>query len=64
MELIAIQKNIMINPEMIESVEVKNKKFIVTMESGNSYHVETNVSTFMKTLGKSGIDLTKQFLSV
>lgn len=54
----------MINPDMIESVEVKNKKFIVTMESGNSYHVETNVSTFMKTLGKSGIDLTKQFLSV
>lgn len=64
MELIAIQKNVMINPEMIESVEVKNKKFIVTMESGNSYHVETNVASFMKTLGKSGIDLTKQFLSV
>lgn len=64
MELIVIQKNIMINPEMIESVEVKNKKFIVTMESGNSYHVETNVSTFMKTLGKSGIDLSKQFISV
>lgn len=64
MELIGIQKNVMINPEMIESVEIKNKKFIVTMESGNSYYVETNISSFMKTLGKSGIDLTKQFLSV
>lgn len=64
MELINIQKNVIINPEAIISIEKEDNKVIVNLEGGYSYEVDVPTKELLSVLSKSGIDLSKQFLSV
>lgn len=64
MKLIKVQNNIIINPETIISVEAEKNVVTVNLQGGYSYQVTVNINEFLALLNKSGIDLTKQFLSV
>lgn len=64
MKLIKVQDNIIINPETIISVEAEKSVVTVNLQGGYSYKVTVNINEFLSLLNKSGIDLTKQFLSV
>ena len=64
MSFIAIQKDILINSDAIVSVEKRNGKIIVNLEGGIEYVVDILPSELIKEINSSGIDLTKQFLSV
>ena len=64
MAFIAIQKDTLVNSDMIVSVEKRNGKIRVILEGGIEYIVDILPGEFIKEINKNGIDLTKQFLSV
>lgn len=64
MKLIAVQKDVLVNPEHIVSVEVSGKKLVVNMLGSLAYEVDVPTSELLSVLAKSGVDLNKQFLSV
>lgn len=67
MKFIPISDDVMINPEQIESVEIKEingrKTFIISV--GGRMHIPTvDIHQLMRDLIASGVDLTKQFTAV
>ncbi len=67
MNLIAIQKNLLINPELISTVESRKvgKATVINVTvSGRSHRVTEDVNAFMATIMGAGSDVTKQFTAV
>ena len=67
MKLIPISDNVLINPDQIESVEIRElngeKTFIIFV--GGRVHIPTvKIHDLMRDLVSSGVDLTKQFTAV
>ena len=66
MKLIKISKDILINPEKISVIEMrqgKNGRNIKVTIEGNSYLVETESSEFLAELITSGVETHKQFFA-
>jgi len=68
MELIPITKDIMINPELIESVELKRltKNTILKIRvTGNSkpYQSDIDIQVLLKQFKKAGVNLHEQFFA-
>lgn len=64
MSFIAIKKDVLINSETIVCVEKTSGKIKVHLEGGLEYVVDILPSELIKEINSSGVDLTKQFLSV
>ena len=66
MELVAISENVMINPEKIESLELrplnKNEQLIITV-NGKSHFVKVGVKELLNKLKIIGIDASDQFFA-
>ena len=67
MKFIPISDDVMINPEQIESIEIRElngqKTFIIFV--GGRVHIPTtDIHVLMRELVASGVDLTKQFTAV
>lgn len=67
MKLIAIQNDILINPDKIVAIErTVNFEGLVSLRvfvEGRTYEVTTPHKDFLDTLNKSDIDLSKQFFA-
>ncbi len=67
MQLIQLQKNLLVNPDKISSVEVKKRgdheMVIVTVE-GRAITLESGFDAFFNELKKSGMQFNKQFWSI
>lgn len=68
MKLIAIQKDILINPESIVAIEriesFGNVRLRVYLIDGRSYEITVPTTDFIKEVSECGVDLGKQFFSV
>ena len=68
MVLLAIQDNVLINPEEISVVEMNtDKKGSVTMNvtvEGRTFTVLKPADEFFQALNSYGVDLTKQYFAV
>jgi hypothetical protein len=59
MNLIAIQKNLLVNPEKISLVEIistKGKESVLVVVEGRSIALEVDFNKFMKDLSESGVN--------
>ena len=68
MHLIAIQDDILINPDKISVVEKKvsksgNIRLSIVVE-GRTYEITQPHQDFLNSLNRAGVDLTKQFFAV
>lgn len=64
MNLVSISKNVLVNPEKITSIELKNVKGridILVLVEGRQYSVEKDVSVFLRELKASGVEAPEQF---
>ena len=67
MKLIPIQKNLLINPDKITSVEimtVKGKESVLVTVDGRAIALEIDFHTFMEELTNCDKDLHKQFTAL
>ena len=66
MELVAISENVMINPEKIDSLELrklkKNEQLILTI-NGKAHFVKVDVGELLNKLKIIGIDASDQFFA-
>ena len=66
MELIPITKNLMINPELIESITLKKltKKSILSIRINNiTYQSDIDIQVLLKQFKKAGVNLHEQFFA-
>jgi hypothetical protein len=68
MQLIAVQEDILVNPDKISVVERKvsknNAVRLSVMVEGRTYEVTQPHQEFITSLNRAGVDLTKQFFAV
>lgn len=64
MNLIALQKNLLVNPNKITSVEimtVKGKESVLVTVDGRAIALEIDFKDFMKQLSNSGVKFNQQY---
>ncbi len=67
MQLIEVQKGILINPDKISSIEIKNirsKKTVVITLEGRTIPLEVGVDKFLKELLSAGVKFNEQFWAI
>ena len=68
MQLIAIQDNVLVNPEKISVIEKTvsaDGRIVMTVTiEGRMFTLFRPANEFMNELNKAGVDLTKQFFAV
>jgi len=68
MELLAIQNDVLVNPQRISVIEKKmdmNGSVVLSViVDGRTYEVRRPINEFMQALNQAGVDLTKQFFAV
>ena len=68
MNLIAIQDNVLVNPEKISAIEkvmdTEGRIAINVVVDGRTYTVWRPTNEFFSALNEYGVDLTKQFFAV
>lgn len=61
MEFIPVDKDLLINPNMISTVEKKNGKIVFTMQNGSRHVVELPFAEVFPKILASGISVPQQF---
>ena len=68
MQLIAIQDDVLVNPDKISVIERKvgrnNSITLRVTVDGNTYDITRTTNEFFSALSKAGVNLSKQFFSV